>query len=56
MATSSVEFSFNNAMYRQTDSIAMGSSLGPGLPNIFVGYNEKFFDFSVKPQLYKLCG
>ena len=47
-------FSFNNTMYRQTDSIAMGSPLGPVLANIFVGYNEnKLFDFSVKPQFYK---
>ena len=55
MATSGVELSFNNAMYRQTDGIAMGSPLGPVLANIsFVGYNAKnFFDFSVKSQLYK---
>ena len=54
MATSGVELSFNNAMYRQTDGIAMGSPLGPVLANIFVGYNKKnFFDFSVKSQLYK---
>ena len=54
MATSGVELSFDNAMYRQTDDIAMGSPLGPVLANIFVGYNEKnFFDFSVKSQLYK---
>ena len=54
MATSGVEFSFKNAMYRQTDGIAMNSSIGPVLANIFVGYNEnKLFDFSVKTQLYK---
>ena len=54
MATSGVEFSFNNTMYRQTDGIAMGNPLGPVLANIFVGYNEnKLFDFSVKPQFYK---
>ena len=54
MATSGVEFSFNNTMYRQTDGIAMGSPLGPVLANIFVGYDEnKLFDFSVKPQYYK---
>ena len=54
MVTSGVEVSFNNAMYRQTDGIAMGSPLGPVLANIFVGYNEnKLFDFSVKLQLYK---
>ena len=54
MATSGVEFSFNDTMYRQIDSIAMGSPLGPVLANIFVGYNKnKLFDFSVKPQFYK---
>ena len=35
-ATSSVEFSFNNTMYKQTDGVAMGSPLGPDLANIFV--------------------
>ena len=54
MATSGVKISFNNTMYRQTDGIAMGSPLDPVLANIFVGYNEnKLFDFSTKPQLYK---
>ena len=38
--TSSVEFSFNNIMYRQIDGVAMGSSLGPTLANIFVGFCE----------------
>ena len=34
----------------------MGSSLGPVLANIFVGYNEKkLFDFLVKPRSYKRC-
>ena len=40
-ATSSVEFSFNNNMYKQTDGVAMGSPLGPSLANIFVGYYEE---------------
>ena len=39
-ATSSVEFSFNNIVYRQIDGVAMGSSLGPTLANIFVGFCE----------------
>ena len=42
-------------MYRQTDGIALGSLLRTVLANIFVGYNQnKLFDFSVKPQFYKL--
>ena len=40
LATSSVEFSFNNNMHRQIDGVAMSSPLGPALANIFVGYQE----------------
>ena len=36
-ATSSVEFNFNNTIYKQTDGVAMRSPLGPALANIFVG-------------------
>ena len=44
IATTSVEFSFNNKMYKQTDDVAMSSSFGPALANIFVGYHaEKLF-------------
>jgi len=51
-ATSSVEFSFNNTMYKQTDGIAMGSPLGPVLANMFVIYHEALlFDF--KPCMYQ---
>ena len=35
-ATSSVEFIFNNTMYKQTDGVALGSPHGPALANIFV--------------------
>ena len=52
-ATSSVEFSFNNTMYKQTDRVVMGSSLGPALAYIFVGYyEEKLFSPTKKPPTY----
>ena len=52
-ATSSVEFSFNNTMYKQTDGVAMGSPLCPALANIFVGYyEEKLFSQTQKPPTY----
>ena len=52
-ATSSVEFSFNNTMYKQIDGAAMGSPLGPALANIFVGYyEEKLFFQTQKPPTY----
>ena len=53
LATSSVEFSFNNNMHRQVDGIAMGSLLGPALANIFVGYQEaQLFKIAKKPLVY----
>ena len=45
-ATSSVEFSFNNTVYKQTDGVAMRSPLGPALVDIFFGYYEE------KPPIY----
>lgn len=51
-ATTEVEFSFDNIMYRQTDGVAMGSPLGPILANIFVGYCETKVDTSKWPLFY----
>ena len=52
MATSSVEFSFNDIMHRHIDRVAMGSPLGPALANIFVGYYEsKLFQTTSKPEM-----
>ena len=52
-ATSSVEFSLNNATYKQTDGVAMGSLLGPALASIFVRYHqEKLFPQTQKPPTF----
>ena len=50
-ATSSVEFSFNDTMYRQIDGVAMEFPLGPALANIFVGYQETKLFLNVKKSL-----
>ena len=40
-------------MYKQANRVAMGSSLGPTLANIFVVYSEnKFFAYVKKPLFY----
>jgi hypothetical protein len=53
LATSSIEFSFNGDMFRQTDGVAMGSPLGPTLANIIMGYlEENYFRSNQKPLVY----
>ena len=53
IASTSVEFSFNNIMYRQIDGIAVGSPLGLALANVFVGYYEsKLFNRIFKPTIH----
>ena len=53
IATKRVEFSFNNQMYTQLDGVAMGSSLGTALANIFVGFLEsRIFENTKKPGVY----
>ena len=52
-ASSSVEFSFNYTMHKQTDGVAMGSPLGLALTNIFVGnYESKLFSRVQKPTIH----
>ena len=56
IATRGVEFSFNNQMYKQLDGVAMDSSLGPALVNIFVGFHEsRLFENTTKPGVYFRC-
>ena len=52
-ALSSIEFSFNNTMYKQTDRVTIGSPLGPALADIFVGYyEEELFSQTQKPPTF----
>ena len=56
MATSCVEFSFNDIMHRQIDGVAMGSPPGRALANIFVGYYEsKLFQITSNSEMYYRC-
>ena len=53
IAKRGVEFSFKDQMYKQLDSVAMGSPLRPALANIFVGFHEsRLFDNTAKPGVY----
>ena len=57
-ATRFVAFSFNNIMYKQVDSAAMGSPLGAMLANIFVCYCKQKFMSALtdkKPICYFRC-
>ena len=52
-ATTSVEFSFDNIIYRQVDGISMGSVLGPTMAGIFVGFHEvDLFSKGTEPDVY----
>ena len=53
IATTSVEFNFDNVAYKQIDGAAMGSPLGPAPANIFIGYYEKkMFNGDNEPIIY----
>ena len=53
ISTTSVDFLFNENIYRQVDGVAMGSPLGPTLANIFVGcYEQKLFTDTARPSVY----
>ena len=55
MATSSVEFIFSDIMHCQIDGVAVGSSLGPALAKVFVGYyKSQLFHIASKPEIYRL--
>ena len=49
----SVEFSFSNTMYMQTNELGIGPSLSPPLANIFFEYyKKKLFSQMQKPPTY----
>ena len=53
IATSDVQFSFDNEIYSKIDGVSIGSSLGPTFANIFMGYLEfKLVDESSSQVLY----
>ena len=53
LATSTIEFSFDDVMYLQFYVVAVSSPLGPALANIFVGcYEGKLFKRLSKPCQY----
>ena len=54
-AITSVEFSFNNIMYRQVDGISMGSVLVLTMAGIFVGFHEVDFAQSAGAVEYTDC-
>ena len=41
LATKDSHFIFDGTLYKQIDSVAMGSSLGPTLANAFLVYHKK---------------
>ena len=46
-------FQFNGALYEQTDGVAMGSSLGPLLANVFMSHTEENLEREDKlPSFY----
>ena len=57
IATSDVQFSFNDLIYNQIDGVAMGSPLGPTLANIFMShYEQKWLaecPLEFKPKYYR---
>ena len=54
MSTKSQLFQFNGRLYEQTDEVAMGSSLGPLLANLFMSSLEEKLELEGKlPDYYR---